>query len=382
MSLATLNTGSSSVKFALYAEDGETRLMRGEIASIGGDAGLSVKRGDAKIERETLGELSHEEALKRALDILRHESPDPVRAVGHRIVHGGPDYDGAVRVDREVEARLDTLTPLAPSHQLHNLAGVKAARALFGKAAQIACFDTAFHRGQPFVSDTYALPRRFYEEGIRRYGFHGLSYDYLSARLCTLEGERRAVIAHLGSGVSMCAVNGRAPMGSTMGLTALDGLPMGRRCGQIDPGAVLHLMERYALSRKEVASLLYTESGLKGLSGLSNDMRKLENSDAPQAKEAIAYFVHRCRIEIAGLAAALQGLDTLVFSAGIGENSPAIRAQICEGLGWLGIELDADANREAGQEARISPPGSRVTVRVIATDEEAVIARQVAGVMG
>lgn len=382
MSLATLNTGSSSVKFALYAEDGETRLMRGEIASIGGDAGLSVKRGDAKIERETLGELSHEEALKRALDILRHESPDPVRAVGHRIVHGGPDYDGAVRVDREVEARLDTLTPLAPSHQLHNLAGVKAARALFGKAAQIACFDTAFHRGQPFVSDTYALPRRFYEEGIRRYGFHGLSYDYLSARLCTLEGERRAVIAHLGSGVSMCAVNGRAPMGSTMGLTALDGLPMGRRCGQIDPGAVLHLMERYALSREEVASLLYTESGLKGLSGLSNDMRKLENSDAPQAKEAIAYFVHRCRIEIAGLAAALQGLDTLVFSAGIGENSPAIRAQICEGLGWLGIELDADANREAGQEARISPPGSRVTVRVIATDEEAVIARQVAGVMG
>lgn len=381
MSLATLNTGSSSVKFSAYEDDGRTRILRGEISSIGQDAELSLTGEDGETFEETLGELSHEQALKRALELLAGESSGTVRAIGHRIVHGGPDHDCAVKVDREVESSLQALTPLAPSHQPHNLAGIKSAREIFGQADQVACFDTAFHRGQPFVADSYALPRRYYEDGIRRYGFHGLSYDYLSGRLCDLDGEPRAVIAHLGSGASMCAVKGRKPMGSTMGLTALDGLPMGTRCGQIDPGAVLHLMERYGLTRKEVSDLLYTDSGLKGLSGISNDMRELEESGAPEAEEAIAYFVHRCQTEITGLAAALQGLDTLVFSAGIGENSPTVRARICEGLAWLGVELDPEANREAGREVLISTPASKVTVRVLATDEEAVIARQVAGLI-
>lgn len=380
MSLVTLNTGSSSVKFAAFSDDGATRAFRGEISSIGREAELRVARAGGEERRETLGALSHRDAVARACEILAGESADTVRAVGHRIVHGGAHFDRAVRIDADAEAKLRALTPLAPSHQPHNLSGIEAAKRIFPQALQAGAFDTAFHRAQPFLADAYALPRRFHEDGIRRYGFHGLSYDYLSGRLAELGGERRAVLAHLGSGASLCAVKGRAPFGSTMGLTALDGLPMSTRCGRLDPGAVLHLMEN-GLSREEVSRLLYSESGLKGLSGLSGDMRALERSEAPEAEQAIAYFAERCRIEIAGLAAALQGIDALVFSAGIGENSARIRKQVCEGLSWLGVEIDEAANADAGRETRISTEASRVAVWVIATDEEAVIARDVARVL-
>lgn len=381
MSIATLNTGSSSVKFALYDADGKTRRLRGEVSSIGGQARLDLRRDDGREERENLGEISHQVALTHALDRLKTEAGD-VAAIGHRIVHGGAHYERAAIIDETVETRLAALIPLAPSHQPHNLSGIKAARERFPDAIQTASFDTSFHRGQPFTADTYALPRRYYEAGIRRYGFHGLSYDFLSGRLCELDGEKRAVMAHLGSGASMCAVKGREPFGSTMGLTALDGLPMGTRSGQIDPGAVLHLMNGYGLDREAVEALLYTQSGLKGLSGIASDMRELEKSDAPEAREAIDYFVRRCRMEIAALASTLDGLDALVFSAGIGENSPSIRREICEGLAWLGVELDEEANKNAGRETKISTAASRVAVWIIATDEERVIARDATGLAG
>lgn len=382
MSLVTLNTGSSSVKFALYGDDGRTRRLHGQVSSIGATAELSVTAASGDTARETLGKLSHEQALERALDRVAGEAGHRVAAVGHRVVHGGASFTAAVGIDEGVEDRLRALIPLAPSHQPHNLAGISAARERFPDAVQTASFDTAFHRAQPFAADAYALPRKYYEDGIRRYGFHGLSYDYLSARLCELEGERRSVIAHLGSGASMCAVNGREPFGSTMGLTALDGLPMSTRSGQIDPGAVLHLIRQTGMDTEAVERLLYTKSGLKGLSGGTSDMRELEGSRSPEAKQAIAYFVRRCRMEIGALASTLEGLDTLVFSAGIGENSAFIRKQICEGLSWLGVELDTTANAGAGRETKISTDASRVTVWVIATDEESVIARETAGLIG
>ena len=382
MSLVTLNSGSSSIKFALYDDDGRARRLRGAVSGIGKTAKLSLTRADQETTEETLGELSHEQALEYALDRVHDEAGRQMRAIGHRIVHGGAAFTQAVRIEDGVEDRLRALIPLAPTHQPHNLAGIESARARFPGALQTASFDTAFHRAQPIVADTYALPRRYYDEGIRRYGFHGLSYDYLSHRVCELEGERRTVIAHLGSGASMCAVKGRAPLGSTMGLTALDRLPMSTRCGQIDPGAVLHLIGHEGLDAGDASELLYKQSGLKGLSGGIDDMRELEESGTAEAQETLAYFVRRCRMEIAALASTLEGLDTLVFSAGIGENSAFIRREICAGLSWLGVELDAEANTGAGRETRISAEGSPAAVWVIPTDEESVIARDVAGLIG
>ncbi len=271
-------------------------------------------------------------------------------------------------------AKLRALEPLAPLHQPHNLAAVDAARTAFPDAIQIGCFDTSFHRGHPKVSDIFALPRHFYDQGVRRYGFHGLSYDFVSGELARTEPELiagRIVIAHLGNGASMCAVGGGKSVASTMGFSALDGLCMGTRCGQLDPGVMLYLMEKEGMTTAEISTLLYKESGLKGLSGISHDMRTLEASDAPEAAEAIAYFVHRIRRELGALTATLGGLDALVFTGGIGENSATIRSGVCEGMEWLGIGIDPERN---AANARNMGTG-KIRVMTIPTDEERVIAR-------
>jgi acetate kinase len=273
--------------------------------------------------------------------------------------------------------------PLAPLHQPHNIAGIRAAREAWPGVLQVACFDTAFHRGHPFVHDTFALPRALYAEGVRRYGFHGLSYEYVSARLRTiapLQAGGRVVVAHLGNGASMCAIRDGKSIASTMSFTALDGLPMGTRCGQLDPGVILYLLREKKLDVAALSDLLYRESGLQGLSGISHDMRELEASDAPEARQAIDYFISRIRYEFGGLAAALDGVDAMVFCGGIGENSWRVRERVLEGLEWMGIELDRTANR-AGTDV-ISTAASRVRAYVIRTDEEAMLARHAVDELG
>ena len=382
--ILTLNAGSSSIKLGLFDATTLAVIATGLIERIGGEGSFALRGPDG-------GELdlppvpyaswrTHAEALRTALAALDHIVPDSsVTAVGHRVVHGGPDFAAPAVVDGAVVAALDALVPFAPLHQPHNLAGIRAAMAEFPHAVQVACFDTAFHRTQPFVNDTFALPRRFYDKGIRRYGFHGLSYDYIAGELAARAPQLhagRVVVAHLGNGASMCAMQGGRSIASTMGFTALDGLPMGTRSGQLDPGVVLYLLEQEGMGASAISDLLYKESGLLGLSGLSNDMRTLEASDRPEAGQAIAYFVARIRRELGGLAAALGGLDALIFTAGIGENARGIRARVCDGMDWLGIALDPARN--ACNAPVISGDASRVQVMVIPTNEERVIARAAA----
>ncbi|MCK5749795.1 MAG: acetate/propionate family kinase, partial [Oricola sp.] len=293
-----------------------------------------------------------------------------------RIVHGGIDFAAPVRLDEETVDRLEALEPLAPLHQPHNLAAVRAAHEAFPNAIQIACFDTAFHRTHPWVNDTFALPREWYERGVRRYGFHGLSYEYVSGEIARLAPELRhgrVVIAHLGNGASMCAVRDGRSIASTMGFTALDGLPMGTRCGQLDPGVLLYMMDHEKMSPAEITDLLYRKSGLKGLSGMTNDMRELEASDSPEAAHAIEYFVFRIRRELGALAAVLGGLDAFVFTGGIGEHSAHVRREVCKGMEWLGISIDETKNAENALD--LSTGATRVMV--VKTDEERVIARAV-----
>jgi len=388
MSLITLNAGSSSLKFAVFDEAGRERRLTGHVDAVGESARLTLKRpGGADETRDLARGGDHAGSLAAALEIAAGACADPVRVCGHRIVHGGTDFAAPVILDRAAEERLAALSPLAPLHQPHNLAGVSAARAAFPGALQIACFDTAFHRSHGYERDAFALPRRFYEAGVRRYGFHGLSYEYLTgalARLAPGDAPRRSVLAHLGAGASLCAVLDGRSADTSMGFSALDGLPMATRCGQIDPGVLLHLMRTQDYDADALEALLYHESGLKGLSGLSGDMRDLEASQTPGAREAIDCFVFRCQRETAAMTASLEGLDALVFSAGMGENSPMIRERICAGLSWLGVEIDAPANARAprGEAARISTPDSPVQVWVIPTDEEAMIARHAAALTG
>ena len=315
-------------------------------------------------------------ALMLASAWLRDELQLSPLAVGHRVVHGGPDYDRPVLIDHGVIARLERLTALAPLHQPHNLAPIRALLAKFPALPQVACFDTAFHRNHDEVADHYAIPRRLHEEGVRRYGFHGLSYEYIAKTLPDVAPEiakGRVIVAHLGSGASMCAIHGGRSVESTMGFTALDGLPMGTRTGQIDPGVVLYLMTAKGMSAAEVQDFLYRDCGLKGLSGVSNDMRELQNSSDPRAAFAVDYFVYRVALQAGMLAAALQGLDGFVFTAGIGENSAGIRARIAERLEWLGVSLDPVEN--ARHAPRISRADSRIPVYVVPTDEELMIAQ-------
>ena len=370
----TLNAGSSSLKFGLYRNAPEPELLvAGQVDGIGATAQLILGTGDTAT-KTPCDAATHGAALERIITALEpHLDGLVIAGVGHRVVHGGPDFAEPVIVTPEVEAALTDLTPLAPLHQPHNLAGIAAARALFPDAVQVACFDTAFHRGHPWVNDTFALPRKFYDDGIRRYGFHGLSYDYITSVIERDEPDLhtgRIIIAHLGNGASMCAVRHGKSIGSTMGFSALDGLPMGTRCGQIDPGAVLHLIDEKGMTPQEVLSLLYKQSGLLGLSGLSSDMRTLLDSDQPEAQQAIDYYVFRARREIGALSAVLGGVDGLVFCGGIGENAGVIRRRIVEGLDYLGLQMGPDPDprsRDIGSGA--------ARILVIPTDEERVIAR-------
>lgn len=374
----TLNAGSSSIKFSVYSAAEEPRLVaRGQVENLGPAARLRLRRQGAAPEVREIGAADHTVALQAILSRTQDLVDGPeVAGVGHRIAHGGVDFVAPQVLDTETLAKLRALAPLAPLHQPHNLAAVAAAQAAFPEALQIGCFDTAFHRGHPWVNDTFALPRRYYDEGVRRYGFHGLSYHFVIGELARCAPEvaaGRVVVAHLGNGASMCAIRNGRSVASTMGFSALDGLPMGTRCGQLDPGVILYLMEREGMTAPQIADLLYRESGLRGLSGLSHDMRTLEASDSPEAAQAIDYFVFRIRRELGAMAAVLGGIDALVFCGGIGENSAALRARVCAEMAWLGIEIDEARN--AGNERDIGTGKVRVTI--IPTDEERVIARAV-----
>lgn len=375
--ILTLNAGSSSLKFGLYRSAAEPEmLLYGQVDRIGQHAQLIIK-GRGRKQVSDVPAPDQAAALDQVIAALRGELDGlDVAGVGHRIVHGGTEFVTATELIPEVLAVLKSFEPLAPLHQPHNLAGVTASQAIFPEAVQIGCFDTGFHRGHPWVNDTFALPRRLYEEGVRRYGFHGVSYDYITG-LIEKEYPKlhngKLVIAHLGNGASMCAVRAGRSLGSTMGFSALDGLPMGTRCGQIDPGVVLYLLEQCGFSVDEVHRMLYEESGLLGLSEQSSDMRELLESSSPKAAEAIDYYVFRARREVGALTAVLGGIDALVFCGGIGENAGYIRQRIVEDLKYLGITIDPARNAENARD--IGAGATRVMV--IPTDEERVIARAV-----
>lgn len=377
--ILTVNAGSSSIKFAIYEAGGEpVERVRGQVERIGDDnALLRIEQEKGDDRRIPIGHVDHRAAMAAILAHAGHDlNGGRVTGVGHRIVHGGVDFAAPIRLDDAIIAKLTQLEPLAPLHQPHNLAGVRAARSAFPDAVQIACFDTAFHRAHSWVNDTYALPREWYDRGVRRYGFHGLSYQFIAGELARIAPEvsqGRVVVAHLGNGASMCALRDGRSVTSTMGFTALDGLPMGTRCGQLDPGVLLYMIEHEKMSAEEISDLLYRDSGLKGLSGISHDMRTLEQSDDPAAAEAIGYFVSRIRHELGALAAALGGLDALVFTGGIGENSPLVRRGVCEDMDWLGIAIDQTANATNARELGTA----ETRVMVVPTDEERVIARAV-----
>jgi len=385
-----LNAGSSSLKFSVYRrhEREAWRLAaRGQIEGIGTAPHLKVRDADGASLADGGLEASVRDgrgALHALAEWLRsHYGGARVLGVGHRVVHGGPRFDRPVLVTPEVLDELRTLEPLAPLHQPYNLAAIEAVSERLPGVPQVACFDTSFHRGQPEVAQLVPLPREIRETGVQRYGFHGLSYEYIASVLPEAAPEiadGRVLVAHLGSGASVCALRGRRSVDSSLGFTALDGLCMGTRPGALDPGIVLHLFQTMKLAARDVETLLYKKSGLLGISGVSNDMRELLESDAPDARLAIEYFVYRAAKEIGALAAVLQGIDALVFTAGIGENSAEIRRRICEASRWLGIELDREANEE--RTPRISTRASRVSAWVIPTNEELMIARHTGQVLG
>jgi acetate kinase len=381
--ILVVNAGSSSLKFQVFenAATGDLkRLIRGQIDGVGTRPRLRAEGDDEKplidetYPPDKVPDLPA--ALQEASGWLRQMQKLRLIAVGHRVVHGGPDYDRPVLIDEEVISRLERYISLAPLHQSNNLAPIRALLARRPELPQVACFDTAFHRGHSAVADHYALPEHFYAEGVRRYGFHGLSYEYIAERLRHVApsiANGRVIVAHLGSGASMCALAGGRSIESTMGFTALDGLPMGTRPGQLDPGVLLHLIENKGMSATEVQDLLYHQCGLKALSGLSNDVRELETNAEPRCQFALEYFAYRVGLNAGMLSAALGGLDAFVFTAGIGENSATMRARIGEKLAWLGVAIDASANAAAA--LLISQQKSAVAVYVMPTNEELMIAR-------
>ena len=379
--IAVLNAGSSSIKFALY-EPGTAGalLFRGQVERIGQAPRLEAKDAAGKVLSErswSNGKLDHEAATAEII-ALGHEllHGRPVLAFGHRVVHGGTDFSAPALIDDKVLAKLAELVPLAPLHQPHNLAPIRAISRVAPHLPQVACFDTAFHRSQPALAQVFALPRDITGAGVRRYGFHGLSYDYIITRLKETKptlAQARLVIAHLGNGASLCAVRGGRSVASTMGFTAVDGLMMGTRSGALDPGVLLYLMQERGFDAAAIEDLLYRRSGLLGVSGVASDMRTLRQSRAPEAGEAIALFVYRIVREIGSMAAALGGLDALVFTAGIGEHDAATRAEVVSGCAWLGLTLD-EARNQAGR-GPISKEASRVSAWVMPTDEERMISR-------
>lgn len=382
--ILVVNAGSSSIKFSVF--DGtraNAKLLSGQIDGIGTEPRFRAtdERGLAH-EFTWPGEKSrsHEVLLGDLLNWLRKQpAGQRLIAVGHRVVHGGTEFHHPVVVDDRIYAALEALIPLAPLHQPHNLTPIKAIHHLFPSLSQVACFDTAFHRTNPRIAQMFALPRRYDEAGVKRYGFHGLSYEHIASVLDRYLGDTpsaKVIVAHLGNGASLCALENGVSIASSMGFTALEGVPMGTRTGSIDPGVLLYLLQQQQLSPADVQRLLYKESGLLGVSGISSDMRVLENSDSPDAAEAIDLFVYRIGREIGSLAAALGGLDALVFTAGIGEHSSLVRSKVCAQAAWLGITMDQAANESHGP--RISTAASRTSAWVIPTNEEAQIATHTA----
>jgi len=380
--ILVVNAGSSSVKFQIFGIEGGAlrRLIKGQIDGIGTRPRLSAAANDRSslIDRTYPSDKVPDlpAAIATVSFWLRETLSFSLVAVGHRVVHGGPKYDRPVVINQAVVANLEQYVSLAPLHQPNNLAPIRTLLNTRPELLQVACFDTAFHHGHSPVADHFAIPEHFYAEGVKRYGFHGLSYEYVAKRLREIAptvAAGRVIVAHLGSGASMCALaNGRS-IESTMGFTALDGIPMGTRPGQIDPGVLLYLLTEKGMKPTAVQDLLYRDSGLKGLSGISNDLRDLQSSSDPRARLAIDHFVYRVGVNAGMLAAALGGLDAFVFTAGIGENSPMIRARIAEKLAWLGVVFDPAANADG--KSLISRPESRVAVLVVPTDEELMIAQ-------
>jgi len=382
--ILVLNAGSSSIKFSLF--EGHVRpgakglICDGELEGIGHRAHFLAKdaAGKSLVDQYLAEATTHEDALATLLNWVQHQfTNNRLIAAGHRVVHGGPALAAPVRIDSSVIDQLRRLIPLAPLHQSHNLAAITAIAKLYPGLAQVACFDTAFHHTQSETAAAYALPQSITAQGVRRYGFHGLSYEYIAGVLPEVIGpvaaEGRVVVAHLGSGASMCAMHRRQSVATTMGFTALDGLPMGSRCGNLDPGVVLYLIQEKGMAPQAVSDLLYHSSGLLGVSGVSDDMRTLLASGDPLAANAVDLFVYRIGRELGSLAAGLGGLDALVFTAGIGEHAPEIRRRVCEQAGWLGIDLDGAAN--TADAARITMAGSRTSAWVIPTNEDLMIAR-------
>ncbi|GAB3396421.1 acetate/propionate family kinase [Azotobacter armeniacus] len=382
--ILVLNAGSSSLKFSLFTDHpGEPELrLRGQIEGLYGAPHFIVTdaAGASLDERRWANgtRLGHDGAVHHLVEFLQnYRNRYQLMAVGHRVVHGGLEFSQPTRVDADVLAKLEKFIPLAPLHQPHNLAPIRALAERMPQLPQVACFDTAFHRRQPELAQLFALPSAITERGVQRYGFHGLSYEYIASVLPQLAPEAaagRVVVAHLGNGASLCAMSAGRSVASTMGFTAVDGLPMGTRCGNIDPGVILYLMDELKMDARAIERLIYKESGLLGVSGISSDMRELLASDAPRAALAVDLFVYRIGRELGSLAAALGGLDALVFTGGIGEHAAAIRERVCSDAAWLGLEFDAVANNTVGR-PRISTASSPVSAWVIPTNEELMIAR-------
>jgi acetate kinase len=381
--ILVLNAGSSSLKFSVF-RNGEPpeQLLRGQLEGL--------NTGPRFLARDQAGRTVGEKAWAAGTRLGHHGAIEflfawghsgvlgghRIIAAGHRVVHGGLKFTQPVLMDSDVLAVLDQFVPLAPLHQPHNLSAIRAVMDHAPQLPQVACFDTSFHRTQPAVAQAFALPRRYTEEGVRRYGFHGLSYEYVASVLPshdTRAAAGRTVVAHLGNGASMCALRGGQSVASTMGFTAVDGLPMGTRCGALDPGVLLYLMDRHGMDARDLEQLIYHQSGLLGVSGISSDMRALLASPASESAEALDLFVYRIGRELGSLAAALGGLDAVVFTGGIGENAAAIRGRVCRDAAWLGLEFDELANGSGGP--RISQEGSRVAAWVIPTNEELMIAQ-------
>ncbi len=390
--ILVLNAGSSSLKFALYPindEIADRPAFSGQVEGIGATPEITLKTASGERIREAVrtsgsqGE-QHHDALNHVFALLKQHHPElNIVAAGHRIVHGGERHSAPTRLDEAVLRELDSFVPLAPLHQPHNLRAVRAVAELMPNVPQVGCFDTAFHRTQPAVAQAFALPRRISAEGVKRYGFHGLSYDYVARQLPEIIGERAkgaVVIAHLGNGASMCALRNGKSVASTMGFTAVDGLMMGTRTGNLDPGVLLYLMEQKGMDAKALTNLLYKESGLLGVSGISQDMRTLLVSDAPEAKEAVDLFCYRIARELGSLAAAAGGLDALVFTGGIGEHAAPVREKVAELAAWMGLKIDVTAN--ADHLRRIEAGDSSVAVAVVPTDEELMIARYTVETLG
>ncbi|MEX5215704.1 MAG: acetate/propionate family kinase [Nitrospiraceae bacterium] len=381
--ILVVNAGSSSIKFSVYTIGEESALsltVKGQVDGIGTRPRLRARDGGGRPlvdQQYPVAELADVSVAMGCVGawLREHLAGAVPVAVGHRVAHGGPDYRAPVAVNHEILAALERLVPLAPMHQPFNLRPIRTIQERFPRTVQVACFDTGFHRGHPEVADRFAISDALYQEGVRRYGFHGLSYEYIARALPSVAPEiaqGSVVVAHLGSGASMCAIKGGQSVDSTMAFTGLDGLPMGTRCGQIDPGVLLYLVAEKGYGAKELERFLYHETGLRGLSGISNDVRDLLASEDPRARLALDYFFYRVTRELGALAAAMQGIDALVLTAGISENSPDMRARICRGAAWLGLRLDEAANRAGGP--RISTRDSKVSAWVIPTDEERMIA--------